>query len=89
MSTSSKQPADNKNIPPIPTEGDPLLTLHFAQAEAALAEKNGGLGPTTNVYVTNEEEANIDEAMVPRDSQGFVRGEDNPDVIGSNAGGHK
>ncbi|OGX91331.1 hypothetical protein [Hymenobacter coccineus] len=89
MSTSSKQPADNKNTPPVPVEGDPLFTLHFAQAEAALKEKNGGLGPTSNQYVSDAEEANIDEAMVPRDSQGFVRGEEDPDAVGSNAGGHK
>jgi hypothetical protein len=69
--------------------GDPLFNLHHAQAEAELAKHNGGLGPTTNVYVTNEEEENIDEAIAPIDSQGFTRGEDEPNVIGSNAGDHK
>jgi hypothetical protein len=69
--------------------GDPLFTLHHAQAEAELAKKNGGLGPTTNVYVTDQEEENIDESIAPRDSQGFTRGEEEPGVIGSNAGGHK
>ncbi|TPG67416.1 hypothetical protein [Hymenobacter nivis] len=88
MSTSSKKPTDNENTPPVPVEGDPLFTLHFAQAEAALKEKNGGLGPTSNQYVSNDEEENIDEALTPRDSQGFVRGEEDPDRTGSNAGGH-
>ena len=80
-----KSDADKEEI----KTGDPLFTLHHAQAEAELAKHNGGLGPTTNVYVTNQEEENIDEAIAPRDSQGFTRGEDEPGVIGSNAGGHK
>ena len=69
--------------------GDPLFNLHHAQAEAELAKHNGGLGPTTNVYVTNDEEESIDESIAPRDSQGFTRGEEEPGVIGSNAGDHK
>ncbi|MET4074931.1 hypothetical protein [Hymenobacter sp. UYCo722] len=83
MATNSKKPTDKT-----PTVGDPLFTLHHAQAEAELAKTTGGLGPTTNEYVSSDEEANIDEAMAPRDSQGFVRGENDPDIIGSNAGDH-
>lgn len=88
MADSSK----NKKADTAKTEnqtGDPLFTLHHAQAEAELAKHNGGLGPTTNVYVTNDEEENIDEAIAPIDSQGFTRGEEEPGVIGSNAGDHK
>ena len=69
--------------------GDPLLNLHFAQAEAALAAQNGGLGPTTNEYVSSDEEENIDQATLPRDSQGFVRGQADSGIDGSHAGGHK
>ena len=69
--------------------GDPLFTLHHAQAETELAKNNGGLGPTTNVYVTNDEEENIDGSIAPIDSQGFTRGEEESGVIGSNAGDHK
>ena len=86
---TTPQKKNSENKAPEPQPGDPLFTLHHAQAEAALAEKNGGLGPTTNVYVTNEEEENIDEATAPRDSQGFRRGESDSDLIGSNAGDHK
>ncbi len=60
---------------PATPAGDPLLNLHFAQAEAALAQQNGGLGPTTNEYVSSDEEESIDQATLPRDSQGFVRGQ--------------
>ncbi|GAA4346686.1 hypothetical protein GCM10023185_01200 [Hymenobacter saemangeumensis] len=70
-------------------EHDPLFNLKHAQAEAELAKNTGGLGPTTNVYITTDEEASIDEASVPRDSQGFIRGVQEPGVIGSNAGDHK
>ncbi|OGX88780.1 hypothetical protein BEN47_08535 [Hymenobacter lapidarius] len=84
--SSKKSDADKKEE--IKT-GDPLFTLHHAQAEAELAKNNGGLGPTTNVYVTDQEEENIDASIAPRDSQGFTRGEEEPGVIGSNAGGHK
>ncbi|MFD2786523.1 hypothetical protein [Hymenobacter rubripertinctus] len=75
----------NQSIPP--QEGDPLFNLKHAEAEAELAKKNGGLGPTTNVYTTEAEEANIDEG--PRDSQGARRGEQNPGREGSNAGTHQ
>ena len=81
-----KKTDDQAATPPV---GDPLFNLHHAQAEAELAKKNGGLGPTTNVYVTNAEEANIEEGMTPHDSQGFTRGEPESDVIGTNAGDHK
>lgn len=88
MADSSKnKKADTANTE-IPT-GDPLFTLHHAQAEAELAKHNGGLGPTTNIYVTNDEEENINEASAPIDSQGFTRGEDEAGSIGSNAGAHK
>ena len=70
-------------------EHDPLFNLKHAQAEAELAKNTGGLGPTTNVYITSDEEATIDEATVPRDSQGFIRGVSEPDIIGSSAGDHK
>ncbi|MBC6610734.1 MULTISPECIES: hypothetical protein [Hymenobacter] len=73
----------------LPKEGDPLFNLHHAQAEAELAKKNGGLGPTTNEYMTEDEQDNVDASIAPRDSQGFVRGQDDSDVIGSNAGDHK
>ena len=86
MATNSKKPTEQ---PDKITAGDPLLTLHYAQAEAELAKTTGGLGPTTNVYVTDEEEENIDAAIAPRDSQGFVRGKSEPGIIGSSAGDHK
>ncbi|AIZ64510.1 hypothetical protein PK28_14030 [Hymenobacter sp. DG25B] len=79
--------ANQSKKPDTPKPGDPLFNLKHAQAEAELAEKTGGLGPVTNVYLTTEEEDNIDEG--PRDSQGFRRGETEPPVIGSNAGDHK
>jgi len=72
-----------------PNEHDPLFNLKHAQAEAELEKNTGGLGPTTNVYVSSDEETDIDEATVPRDSQGFVRGENSGDIIGSSAGDHK
>lgn len=73
--------------PATPKEGDPLFNLKHAEAEADLAKKNGGLGPTTNVYMTEDEESNIDDG--PRDSQGTRRGEQNPAREGSNAGTHQ
>lgn len=85
---TTPQKKNSENKAPEPQPGDPLFTLHHAQAEAALAEKNGGLGPTTNVYVTNEEEENIDEATAPRDSQGQRRGENDDLVKGDSAGAH-
>jgi hypothetical protein len=84
MATNSKKPADNA-----PATGDPLFNLHHAEAEAELAKNTGGLGPTTNEYVSSDEEADIDDATAPRDSQGFVRGENASNVTGSSAGDHK
>ena len=71
-----------------PEADDSLLTLKFAQAEADLAEKNGGLGPTTNVYVTDDEDTEITQGEGPVDSQGQRRGETDPTDQGSNAGSH-
>ena len=84
MATNSKKPADKA-----PASGDPLFNLHHAEAEAELARTTGGLGPTTNEYVSSDEDADIDAATAPRDSQGFVRGENDADVTGSSAGDHK
>ena len=72
-----------------PAIGDPLFNLHHAEAEAELAKTTGGLGPTTNEYISSDEEADIDAATAPRDSQGFIRGENAPNVSGSSAGDHK
>lgn len=69
--------------------GDPLFNLHHAQAEAELTKHTGGRGPTTNVYVTSDEEATIDEATAPRDSQGFIRGGEEPGILGGSASDHK
>ena len=80
-----KSDADKSEI----KTGDPLFNLHHAQAEAELAKHNGGLGPTTNVYITSDEEESIDASIAPRDSQGFTRGEEEPGIIGSKAGDHK
>ena len=84
MATNSKNSADKA-----PTTGDPLFNLHHAEAEAELAKTTGGLGPTTNEYVSSDEDADIDDATAPRDSQGFVRGENSSNVTGSSAGDHK
>ena len=67
---------------------DSLLNLKFAQAEADLAQKTGGLGPTTNVYVSSDEDDEITEAEGPRDSQGQRRGENDDLVKGDGAGAH-
>lgn len=67
-------------------EHDPLFNLKHAQAEADLAQKNNGLGPVTNEYVTTDEDSEIDEG--PRDSQGQRRGETDPTDEGSTAGRH-
>ena len=68
--------------------GDPLFNLHHAQAEAELVKNTGGLGPTTNVYVSSDEEDTIEDATTPRDSQGFVRGQNASNNTGSSAGEH-
>ncbi|MVN78219.1 hypothetical protein GO988_17965 [Hymenobacter sp. HMF4947] len=70
------------------TGDDALLNLKFAQAEADLAQKTGGLGPTTNVYVSSDEEDEITNAEGPRDSQGQRRGENDELVKGDSAGAH-
>ena len=85
--TTQKQDDQNKKVA-VPQEGDPLFTLHHAQAEAAVADKNGDASAVTNEYMSEDQQENVDEATVPRDSQGFVRGQDDSDVIGSNAGDH-
>jgi hypothetical protein len=69
-------------------DDDSLLNLKFAQAEADLAQKTGGLGPTTNVYVSSDEDDEITDAEGPRDSQGQRRGETDPTDEGSTAGSH-
>lgn len=84
MATNSKKPTDK----PAAT-GDPLFNLHHAEAEAELAKTTGGLGPTTNEYVSSDEEAAIDDATAPRDSQGSIRGAAGANVTGSSAGDHK
>ena len=77
--SNSKQNA-NQN------DHDPLFNLKHAQAEADLAQNIQGLGPTTNVYVSTDEDTEIDEG--PRDSQGQRRGETNSTDEGSTAGRH-
>lgn len=67
---------------------DSLLNLKFAQAEADLPQKNGGLGPVSNQYVTTEENAEITEGEGPVDSQGHRRGEPDNLVKGDSAGAH-
>ncbi len=69
-------------------DDDSLLNLKFAQAEADLAQKTGGLGPTTNVYVSSDEDDEIAEAEGPRDSQGQRRGENDEVAKGDSAGAH-
>ena len=65
---------------------DPLFNLKHAQAEADLVQNIQGLGPTTNEYVSTDEDTEIDEG--PRDSQGQRRGETNSTDEGSTAGRH-
>ncbi|GAA4494411.1 hypothetical protein GCM10023172_04480 [Hymenobacter ginsengisoli] len=77
MADKNQQPAD-----------DSLLNLKFAQAEADLTQKTGGLGPTTNEYVTSDEDDEITQAEGPRDSQGQRRGENDDLVKGDAAGTH-
>ena len=67
---------------------DSLLNLKFAQAEADLAAKTGGLGPTTNEYVSTDEDDEITQAEGPRDSQGQRRGEPGDLPKGDSAGAH-
>lgn len=77
----------DKKPTPAPTE-DSLLNLKFAQAEADLAQKTGGLGPTSNEYVSTDEDDEISQAEGPRDSQGQRRGENDDLVKGDSAGSH-
>lgn len=67
---------------------DPLFNLKHAQAEADLAAKTNGLGPTTNEYVTSDEDGEISDAEGPRDSQGQRRGENDELAKGDSAGSH-
>lgn len=76
----------SKNQTAQPQPGDPLFNLKHAEAESALAQNTGGLGPTTNVYTTTDEEESLDEG--PRDKQGFRRGESAAPEAGSTAGSH-
>ncbi|SNR40796.1 hypothetical protein [Hymenobacter mucosus] len=78
------QQPKNQNAQPQP--GDPLFNLKHAQAESELAQQTGGLGPTTNVYTTNDEDEALDEG--PRDKQGTRRGESGTTETGSTAGRH-
>ena len=71
-----------------PATDDALLNLKFAQAEADLAQKTGGLGPTTNEYVSTDEDDEITDSEGPRDSQGQRRGEADNQVKGDSAGAH-
>ncbi|RSK47687.1 hypothetical protein [Hymenobacter rigui] len=66
--------------------GDPLFNLKHAEAESALIQNTGGLGPTSNEYITTDEDADLDEG--PRDKQGFRRGESAAPETGSTAGRH-
>ena len=67
---------------------DSLLNLKFAEAEADLSTHNGGLGPTSNVYVTTDEDQEITAGEGPVDSQGQRRGVTDPTDEGSTAGAH-
>lgn len=67
---------------------DSLLNLKFAEAEADLSTQNGGLGPTSNVYVSDDEDQEITAAEGPVDRQGQRRGETDPTDEGSTAGSH-
>ena len=82
----AKQTPDSRSNALNHEEGDPLFNLKHAQAEADLAEKTGGLGPETNVYMTSDEDSEIDEG--PRDSQGQRRGEPDAGDAGTTAGRH-
>ena len=82
----AQNPATN---PDATQDDDSLLNLKFAQAEADLTQKNGGLGPTSNEYVSSDEDDEITQAEGPRDSQGQRRGETDPTDEGSTAGSHR
>ncbi|MBD2714781.1 hypothetical protein KBK19_07025 [Microvirga sp. STR05] len=76
------QSSQNQNAQP----GDPLFNLKHAQAESELSVQTNGLGPISNVYVSSDEDEELDEG--PRDKQGLRRGE-TPPSDGSAAGSHK
>ena len=80
--------ADKKKEGPIDPHTDSLLNLKFAEAEADLSTHNGGLGPTSNVYVSSDEDQEITDAEGPIDRQGQRRGETDPTDEGSTAGAH-
>ena len=82
MAQDQKKPANDTSA------DDSLLNLKFAQAEADLAAKTGGLGPTTNVYVSSDEDDEITASEGPVDKQGQRRGETDPNDQGSTAGSH-
>lgn len=75
-----------KNQNTQPQAGDPLFNLKHAQAESELEQHTGGLGPTTNVYISTDEDEELNEG--PVDSQGQRRGETDPNDEGSTAGRH-
>ncbi|WP_151087289.1 hypothetical protein [Hymenobacter baengnokdamensis] len=77
MADKTQKPAD-----------DSLLNLKFAQAEADLAAKTGGLGPITNDYISTDEADEISRADGPVDSQGQRRGENDAPLKGDSAGAH-
>ena len=76
----------NQEAQPQLQPGDPLFNLKHAQAESELSASTGGLGPTSNEYVSTDEDEELDEG--PRDKQGLRRGEI-PPIAGSAAGSHK
>jgi hypothetical protein len=82
----AKQTPDSQSNALDHQEGDPLFNLKHAQAEAELTQNTGGLGPETNVYMSSDEDSEIDEG--PRDSQGQRRGEPGSGDEGSTAGRH-
>ncbi|GAA4375388.1 hypothetical protein [Hymenobacter koreensis] len=81
---ANNQKASNQNKEQQPS--DPLFNLKHAQVEAELEKQTGGLGPTTNVYMSTDEDGELDEG--PRDSQGQRRGEPDQNITGSTAGKH-
>lgn len=82
----ANQPKNQSNQNQDPQPGDPLFNLKHAQAESELSSQTGGLGPTSNVYTSTDEDGELDEG--PRDKQGLRRGE-TPPTDGSAAGSHK
>lgn len=80
--------ADKKKEAPLDPHTDSLLNLKFAEAEADLASHNGGLGPTSNEYVSSDEDQEITSGEGPVDRQGQRRGETDPTDEGSTAGSH-